>query len=181
MIKCRQMTSYEKIWEVAEDWFGIITFSEAVGLGLSKQSIHSMVKSGMLRSIGHGAYQVKHHVPGIYDVFAMAVAAAGPKAYLAGASVVALLDLAPTDPGVIYVGASGRVRRRLPDGVMLCKPGACRTTEYRRIRCQRAADALAFAMAHGQLDAGKVAEAARAAAGEGLMSDEECSEFQGQP
>ena len=172
------MTSYEEIWGVAEDWFGIITFKQIVELGIRKQLVNSMMRNGMLVKLGHGVYQVKHHVPSEFDEYAIAVAIAGPTAYLRGASVIALLGLAPTNPSVMYVGATGRVRRQLPDGYELHDACQCPVVEYERVRCQPVALALKEARDSGQLDADRVAEAALTALEKGYITDEESSEFQ---
>ena len=113
------MKAYDELWGLAEDNFGIITSAQAEGLGVSRQNIRKMTKAGLLMRLCHGVYQVKHHVPSANDVYAAAVAMMGEKGYLRGASVIALLNLAPTDPAFIYVGAANRVRRRLPDGYVV--------------------------------------------------------------
>ena len=76
------MTAYEQIWPVAEDHYGIITAAKARELGISKQSMSAMVQSGRLTRLGHGVYQVQHHVPGQNDVYAFANAVVGEDAYL---------------------------------------------------------------------------------------------------
>ena len=80
------MTAYEQIWPVAEDHYGIITTAKARKLGVSKQSMTAMVQSGRLMRLGHGVYQVQHHVPGLNDVYAFATAVVGEDAYLRSAS-----------------------------------------------------------------------------------------------
>ena len=110
------MTAYEQIWPVAEDHYGIITTAKARELGVSKQSMTAMVQSGRLTRLGHGVYQVQHHVPGLNDVYAFANAVVGEDAYLRGASVLYMLRLTPANPTAFYVGTPKRVRRRLPRG-----------------------------------------------------------------
>ena len=175
------MKAYDEIWGVAEDNFGIITMSRAKELGVSRQNVAAMVKSGLLTRIAQGVYQVKHHVPGVNDVYAVCVAMAGDSAYLRGASVIALLDLAPTSPSEIYVGAAKRVRKRLPTGVHLHDMAPCPTTEYEGVRCQNLYNALKTAKDEGALEADRIAEAATEANQKGLLSDEECAEFQNKP
>ena len=102
---------------------------------------------------------------------------AGEKSYLRGASVVALLELAPTDPAFVYVGSEGRVRRRLPDGYILKDMKAADTVFYNGIRCQEIGDALREARAEGVMEADRVASAAEKANEKGLMTDEESAKF----
>ena len=138
------MRAYDDLWGVAEDNYGIITVSQAEELGISRQNIIAMHRRGDLVRLAQGVYQVKHHVPGCNDVYAVGVAMVGKTAYLRGASVVALLNLAPTNPGVIYVGSAQRVRRRLPKGFRIKDRTPCDVTEYEGcdgIHCQRLVEA----------------------------------------
>ena len=167
------MTSYEKIWDFAEDHYGIVTTAQAVSLGVDKHQLPAMAKRGTLIRKGHGVYLVKHHVPNVNDVFAHSVALAGETAYLRGASVIALLNLAPTNPGVVYLGATARVRKRLPDNLRLVDMRPCNFVEYEWIKCQPVVEALKTAREEGALDADKVAEATRTAYDKGLVSEVE--------
>lgn len=106
----------------------------------------------------------------------------GSSAYLRGASVIAMLNLAPTNPGLLYVGSEDRVRRRLPDGFRVRDRTVCQTTEYdgfEGIRCQPLVDALKTAGDEGAVEADRIADAAKKAKERGLLTDEECAQFQG--
>ena len=176
------MTAYEQIWPVAEDHYGIITSAQAKEFGVSKQRMGAMVKSGRLTRLGHGVYQVQHHVPGPNDVYAISVAVAGDGAYLRGASVLWMLGLAPANPTAFYIGTPRRMKRRLPRGFRVRENARCDTVEYEGyegIRCQRLVEALASAREDGSVDGDRIADAATAANMKGLISDEECAKFQG--
>jgi len=176
------MKAYDEIWGVAEDNYGIITSAKAEELGVSRQNLVAMERRGDLTRLCQGVYQVKHHVIGPNDTYAVGVAMVGETAYLRGASVVAMLNLAPTNPGLIYVGSERRVRRRLPSGFRVKDRTTCETTEYEGcegIRCQRLADALKTARNEGAMDADRIADAAANANEKGLLTDEESSQFQG--
>ena len=178
------MTAYEQIWPVAEDHYGIITSAKARELGVSKQSMAAMVQSGRLTRLGHGVYQVQHHVPGLNDVYAFANAVVGDDAYLRGASVLYMLRLTPANPTAFYVGTPRRVRRRLPGGFRVRENARCDTVEYdgyEGIRCQTLSDALESARADGAVEADRIADAAVAANEKGLLTDEECAKFQVEP
>ena len=158
---------YDELWGVAEDNYGIITSAQARELGVSRQNL--------------AVYQVKHHVPDKRDVYAIGVAAAGDSGYLRGASVIAMLGLAPTDPGILYVGAGKRVRRKLPDGMRLKDMTPSATTEFEGfegIRCQPLVEALRTARDEGAVEADRIADAAIRANEKGLLTDEECAQFQ---
>ena len=177
------MSAYDEIWGVAEDHYGIITSARAKELGISRQNMMAMLRRGDLTRLAQGVYQVKHHVPGVNDVYAAGVAMAGDSAYLRGASVIAMLDLAPTNPGLLYVGSANRVRRRLPDGSRVRERAACKTTEYDGyggIPCQPLFDALKTARDEGAVEADRIADAALKAREKGLLTDEECAQFQGE-
>lgn len=177
------MKAYDEIWGVAADNYGIITSARAEELGVSRQNMVAMERRGDLTRLAQGVYQVKHHVPGNNDFYAVGVAMAGDTAYLRGASVIALLNLAPTNPGVLYVGATGRVRRRLPSGFCLKDRTPCETTEYEGfegIRCQPLVAALRTARDEGAIEGDRIAEALEKAREKGLLTDEDCAEFKGQ-
>ena len=173
--------AYDELWGVAEDNYGIITSAQARELGVSRQNLAVMERGGFLTRICHGVYQVKHHVPNEKDVYAIGVAAAGESGYLRGASVIAMLGLAPTVPGIVYVGAGKRVRRKLPDRVRLRDMTPCATTEFdgfEGIRCQTLVEALKTARDEGAVEADRIADAAVKANEKGLLTDEECAQFQ---
>ena len=171
------MTAYEMLWDFAEDHYGIITTAQAVEMGIDKHQLPAMAKRGTLIKKGHGVYLAKHHIPNENDVYAHSVAIAGQTAYLRSASVVALLKLAPTNPGIVYVGATGRVRRRLPRSVQLADMRECDCTEYEGIRSQPLAEALRTALSEGAMEADRIADAARAAFDRGLLSETAAREF----
>ena len=176
------MGAYDEIWGVAEDNYGIITSARAKELGVSRQNMMAMLRRGVLTRLAQGVYQVKHHVPGVNDVYAVGVAMVGSSAYLRGASVIAMLNLAPTNPGLLYVGSGDRVRRKLPNGFRVRDRMVCKTTEYdgfEGIRCQTLVDALKTARDEGAVEADRIADAAKKAKERGLLTDEECAQFQG--
>lgn len=175
------MNAYDELWGVAEDNYGIITSARANELGVSRQNMVAMERRGDLTRLSQGVYQVKHHVPGANDVYAVGVAMAGEESYLRGASVIAMLGLAPTNPGLMYVGSARRIRRRLPHGFRIKDRTACETTEYEGcegIRCQRLVEALTAARDDGAIEADRIADAALRAKEKGLLTDEECAKFQ---
>jgi hypothetical protein len=172
---------YDELWGVAEDNYGIITSAQARELGVSRQNLAVMERGGFLTRICHGVYQVKHHVPNERDVYAIGVAAAGDSGYLRGASVIAMLGLAPTVPGIVYVGAGKRVRRKLPEGLKLTDMSPSSVTEFEGfegIRCQPLVEALRTARDEGVVEADRIAEAAAKAKEKGLLSHEESAQFQ---
>ena len=166
------------IWGVAEDHFGIITTKQAEENGVTKQCLVKMAERGALTRLGRGVYQVKHHVRGQYDHFAAAIAIVGEKAYLRSASVLALWDLCPTNPSLIYVGSPMRVRKRLDVGIILNDMRPCECTEYFGLRCQRVAEALKAARDEGIVDGERIISAAKEAEAKGLITHDESTEFQ---
>lgn len=110
------MTSYEKIWDTAEDNHGVITSAQAKRLGVKPAALVSLATNRKLIRIGQGVYKLSHHVPGPYDEYAQAVAMAGDTAFVCGASALMMRGLIPFDPGRFYLGVSRRMRRKLPPG-----------------------------------------------------------------
>lgn len=173
------MSAYEELWGVAEDYYGLITSKQAVELGISRQCVRSLVDTGRLTRLGHGVYQVQHHVPGNLDAYATAATLAGETGYVRGASVIAMLELWPTNPLLMYVGAKARVRRKLPFGYQLKDMHETPVERYERIPCQRLVEALREAKAEGTIEGDRIADAARLAVEKGLLTDDESTEFQG--
>ena len=171
------MKAYDEIWGIAEDNFGIITSAQAKEMGVSRQNIWKMEKSGKLMRLSHGVYQVQHHVPTVNDVYAVGVAVAGSKSYLRGASVLALLNLAPIDPAYVYIGSENRVRRTVPEGYIVKDMAKATTTFYDGIKCQTLVDALRDARLEGVIESDRIYAAALKANEKGLLTDEECSQF----
>lgn len=171
------MTAYEMLWDFSEDHYGIVTTSQAVAMGIDKHQLPAMAKRGTLIKKGHGVYLSKHHIPRENDVYAHSVALAGETAYLRGASVVALLKLAPTNPGIVYLGATARVRRRLPDNLRLVDMRPCNCVRYEGIRSQPIAEALRTARDEGAIEADRIADAAVRAHESGLLDESEMNEF----
>ena len=171
------MTSFEKIWDFAEDHYGIITMAQALALGVDKRALPAMAQRGTLIKIGHGVYVAKHHIPRENDVYAHSVAIAGETAYLRGSSVVALLRLAPTSPTVIYLGATGRVRRRLPPNIHIEDMRPCACVYYEGIKSQPVREALLTALRGGEMESHRIAAAAHNALDRGLLTEAEAYEF----
>ena len=96
-----------------------------------------------------------------------------------GASVIAMLELCPTNPLLMYVGAKARVRRKLPFGYQLKDMHETPVERYERIHCQRLVEALREAKAEGTIEGDRIADAARLAVEKGLLTDDESTEFQG--
>lgn len=146
------MTSYEKIWDVAEDNHGVITSAQASRLGVGPKSMVSMAANGRLLRLGYGVYKLEKHVPGPYDEYAAAVALAGEGAFVRGASSLMMRGLIPFDPAKMYLGVSGRFRRHLPDGydVKVIRDPKVELIEGIRVECVR--EAVADARLSGAAD-----------------------------
>ena len=171
------MTAYDKLWDFAEDHYGIVTTSQAIAMGIDKHQLPAMAQRGTLIKKGHGVYLAKHHIPKENDVFAHSVALAGETAYLRGSSVVALLKLAPTNPGIVYLGATARVRRRLPANLRLVDMRPCDCVQYEGIRSQPLVEALKTARDEGEIEADRVADAATKAYDKGLLAETDWRNF----
>ena len=171
---------YTDIWDYAADHYGVITTREAAVLGVPKQYLVTMSNRGALTRLGHGVYLVKHHVFRENDVFAHTVAQVGPSGYLRGASVLAMLQLCPTNPNLVYVGTPMRCRRLLPKGIILADRKDCDCVEYEGIRSEPVSQALKTALDEGMIERTRIVEAAQRACEKGLMTDEEAAKFKEQ-
>ncbi len=113
------MSLYDDIYEVAADNYGLVTSAEVAELGGKTKDVARFVKDGRLSKVGRGVYRIAHHVPTRRDAYAESVALVGSDAYLFGESVLALCELAPTNPYRMFVATARRVRKRLPDGIVV--------------------------------------------------------------
>ena len=135
------MTYYDDIYEIAVDNYGLITSAEAKALGASDQDMKMLAKRGRLVKRGHGVYKLARYVPTPYDAYAEAVVLVGPRAYLYGESVIAMLELAPTNPSRVFVATPARIRKQLPEHIVLAKADDA-VTHYEGIPSQSAYDAI---------------------------------------
>lgn len=131
------MAIYDDIYVIAADNYGIVTSEQAKGVGASDKELSRIAKDGRLTRIGYGVYRIKHWVPTGYDAYADSVALVGPGAYLYGESVIAMHELAPTNPARVYVATPNRVRKSLPASIKVVKRRGCGdTTKYEGIPSQ---------------------------------------------
>lgn len=139
------MTIANDIYDNVDD-FGLITSAEARELGLGAQELVQQAARGKLVRVAHGVYRIPVWPFQQAAPYAIAVKAAGPGAYLCGESVVALLGLAPTSPGAMWVASPRRVRRNLGDGVrLLDRQPEGPTTYYEGVACQPLVQAIPLA------------------------------------
>lgn len=113
------MTYYDEIYDIAIENHGLITSAEAKDLGVTDQNINMLARRGRLTRRGQGVYKLVRYVPTPYDAYAEAVVLVGPSAYLYGESVIAMLELAPTNPSRVFVATPSRVRKKLPGHIVL--------------------------------------------------------------
>lgn len=106
------MTKATRIYD-AVDGFGLITSARAAELGMSNAELVQQARMGRFTRVARGVYRVSVWPPQPEAPYAIAVKAVGDEALLYGESVVALLDLVPTDTSAIWVATPKRVRRTI--------------------------------------------------------------------
>lgn len=170
------MTKIDDVYKTVDD-YGLVTSAEARELGVSDAELVQMAARGRLVRVARGVYRVpvwpyQEHAP-----YAIAVRATGEDAYLCGESVVALLDLAPTDPRVIWVASPRRVRRSLGGGLRVVRRDEpSEVTSYDGIACQRVASAIRLAAA--TMGPTRASQAAGEALRQGYVSTDEHDEIE---
>lgn len=136
------MTKYEDIFDIAADNHGLITSAQAREAGITNNELVQYAKRGRVTKVGHGLYQLTQWVPEQNDAYAWAVMSVGPSAVLYGESVIAMLNLAPTNPTRMFVATPRRTRRKLPNSIKVeWLRGIKPTATYNGIPCQSAQDA----------------------------------------
>lgn len=165
------MAIIDDIYDAVDD-YGLVTSSEARELGVSNQALVQLSRRGKLERVERGVYRVPVWPYQEQAPYATAVKAAGNGAYLFGESVLALLNLVPTDPRRMWVAVSKRVRRNLGKDVMLIeRRPADETTFYEAIPCQRVKGAIVSA-AH-TMGRERAEQAADEALRQGYISQDE--------
>ena len=166
------MTKFDDIFEIAADNHGLITSAQARMVGVSNNELVQYARRGRITKVGHGLYQLSRWVPGKNDTYAWAVASVGPNALLYGESVIAMLELASTNPNRVYVATPIRTRKKLPDNLVVehidgIDPGAI----YDGIPCQSVYDAIVSC--EGKMLPERLMAAANEARRQGLIGKEE--------
>lgn len=137
------MTKYDDIYELAADNYGLITSAQARTIDITNNELVQYARRGKVERIGQGLYKLVQYIPTPYDSYAEAVALVGPDAYLYGESVIAMHELAPTNPNYVYVATPNRVRRKLPPYMKVFRiVEGEKTTLYEGIPSQTVADAI---------------------------------------
>lgn len=166
------MKLYDKIYDIAADNYGLVTSAAAKEVGASDKELSRFASDGRLERIGYGLYRIKYHVPGPLDPYAEAVALAGPGAYLSGESVIAMHQLAPTNPQRITVATTKRVRRKVPSWLRIMKGDADDDiTAYEGIPSQTVA--VAISSCKGSMMDDRLIEATENARAQGLLTRDE--------
>lgn len=163
------MTIYDDIYEIAVDNHYLITTDKAAEIGISAVELAKLAHRGKLENISRGLYRLMRYVPSETDSYAIAVARLGKDAYLYGESVIAMLELAPTNPNYICVATPKRTRKVIPDSIRLYKASPNdKITTYNGIPCQSVACAIKSAQATMMDD--RLQDAAKRANEEGYVT-----------
>jgi predicted transcriptional regulator of viral defense system len=166
------MTYYDDIFEYAADHYGLITSADARDMGIPVVELGKLCSRGRLERVGHGVYRVRHYSPTLLDGYADAVALVGRDAYLFGESVLAMHNLAPTNPATIKVATPRAVRKALPKYiVVVVDEGNEPTTQYEGIASQTVVEAIRACIPTMMAD--RLLEAAREARRQGLINEKE--------
>ncbi len=164
------MTKIDDIYDAVDD-FGLITSAEAAELGMSRAEMVQQERIGKLVRVARGVYRMPVWPFQPQAPYAIAVKAAGESAFLCGESVIALLELAPTNPAKIRLASPKRCRRKLGTGVTVEQMGGVSPVYLEGIACQPLPDAIVDAAK--TMGAARAAEAARAALTRGYITSYE--------
>lgn len=109
---------------------------------MSDKEMCAISKRNRIRRISYGVYKLVDYIPVKYDTYAEAVAIVDKDAFLFGESVLAMLELCPTNPTRIFVGTDKRIRKNIRKSIIIVKTTAKNITLYERIRSQNVEDAI---------------------------------------
>lgn len=169
------MTKYDDIFEEAVDNYGIITSARAAELGISNKELVQYARRGRLERVGQGVYQLTQRQIDQKEPYAVGVAIAGPEAMLYGESVLAMLELAPTNPNKFHVATNKRTRRTLPKSYELVMRSDLSPTFYEGIPSQKVSDAIKACI--GKMMPERLIQATQKAREEGYINLIECEQL----
>lgn len=137
------MSHYGEMELLASDNFGYFTATAARAAGVSSSELDRWMKMGRLESSSRGVYRISNYPPTPLEPYVAGVLSVGPRAYVYGESVLAMLNLVPTDPTRLFVATPVRIRRKLNSSLMVVgvKPDA-RVENYEGVPSQHLADAI---------------------------------------
>lgn len=170
------MNQFDSVYSLATENHGVVTTAAVEALGINRKELIRWTKMGRLTQYGRGVYRANQYPSSEEDVYAIAVAECGGKAYLAGESVLGLLKLAPTNPNYICINILGRMRRTLPkEYVVKVIYDEVEIIDIRGIPCQKVSDAIRDCK--GSIMNDRLAEAAREAYAKGYIFKDEMNEL----
>lgn len=176
MVSCWQMNQFDSVYSLATENHGVVTTAAVESLGVNRKELNRWVKMGRLTQYGRGVYRANQYPSSEEDVYAIAVAECGEKAYLAGESVLGLLKLAPTNPNYICINMRGRNRRTLPkEYIVKVVNDEQELVDVRGIPCQKVTDAIRACK--GAIMNDRLADAAREAYAKGHIFKEEMTDL----
>lgn len=127
---------------MAADNYGLITATQARGVGVTKSELNRWVANDRLERCGRGVYKLAKYVPTELDPYAEAVALVGDGSFLLGDAVLAMHGLALANPMKLSVGTPERIRKSLPEWIAPATVKGKATTQYEGIPSQTVAEAI---------------------------------------
>ena len=169
-----RMKKWESIQQTALGSYGIITFAQAMNLGVFPAEIYRWCKKGRLMRVGRGVFRLTSYPSqGFLSDMAALLSLFGKGAYLHGESVLALYGLCPVRSYVATIAVPARFRKRLiPAGVNVVRsPLGYTPIHHDGIACQRPMDAIRSCI--GVLERDRLIEAVDEAENRGLLLSKE--------
>jgi predicted transcriptional regulator of viral defense system len=164
------MAKFDKIYEIAADSYGLITFAEVLEAGVTNEELRRFVRDGRLERLGQGVFKLVRYIPTPFDQYAEAVALVGKDSYLYGETVLSMHNLALVNPRKLDIATAKRVRKKLPAWIrVVAVKGTEAHTNYEGIPSQSVADALRACK--GTIMKERLAAAAEDALREGLLTE----------
>ncbi len=166
---------FDKILSEAVGNNGIFTYRAAKALGIRSPELSRWMKMGRIAKVGHGVYRLLSY-PAQGDVTdrAALLAEVGEDSFLWGETALGFLGLCPVRSYVAYVASPHRIRRRLPEGVIVKSVEQGYRPFYPEgVACQRVGDAICASV--GTVELERLHEAIATAEEKGLLGAAEAS------
>lgn len=162
------MKKYDLLCEMAVSNFGLVTAKTIDELGIHLKDVLEWVKSGRIEKRGRGVYRISHYLPTEYDAYAEAVALVGDTAMICGESVLAMHNLALVNPARIHVAVKRRLRKKLPDWIVIEKATPEMSEDnFNGIPCQKLSEVIR--QSRGKILTERLVSAVQEAGHKGLL------------
>lgn len=130
-------SNFKKLAEIAALNLGVVTLEQARNAGVPSVEVHKLAKRGSLERVGTGVYRAGFFPRNEFSDAHESVLAVNADAWLAGESVLSLLNIGNFNPRKRLVKTTKRFQRKPPSATLVKVVNSPQeTTVYGGVRCE---------------------------------------------